>query len=185
MRKVTTKPAPKKEPEKKVQKKATEKKQPVKTKPAVKKTPVVKPKKEAAKPLPETPTMAAFPSVKRGDQNGYITLLQTNLQNRGYYAGKVDGKFGPKTEQAVMDFQKDLGKPVSGSVGPKTWEALQKSNVVKLQAKKEEPIIQPEVVRQVAPPPANGVSVIIEGLTRYQADLLVKLFQGHTDCRIL
>ena len=173
--KTTVKPVP----EKKEQKKAPEKKQPVKTKPAV------KPKKEAAKPLPETPTMAEFPSVKKGDQNGYITLLQTNLNNRGYYEGKVDGKFGPKTEKAVMDFQKDLGKPVSGTVGPKTWEALQKSNVVKLQAKKEEPVVQPEAVRTAPAPIQNGVSVIIEGLTRYQADLLIKLFQGHTECRIL
>jgi peptidoglycan hydrolase-like protein with peptidoglycan-binding domain len=36
----------------------------------------------------------------------------------------VDGKFGPKTEAAVIDFQVSNGIKVDGIVGPETWGAL-------------------------------------------------------------
>ena len=149
-----------------------------------KKTVKKKPVEEKLPPLPE---MKNFPTVKKGSKElGYITLLQTNLKNRGYFEGKVDGKFDDKTEQAVMEFQKDLGKPVSGSVGPKTWEQLEKSTVVKIHAQPKQLPIDP-MIKASAPQPTNnqGCRVVIEGLTKYQADLLIKLFQGHTECHIL
>ena len=132
--------------------------------------------------LPPLPEMKNFPSVKKGSkETGYITLLQTNLKNRGYYDGKVDGKFGDKTEKAVMDFQKDLKKPISGTVGPKTWEQLEKSTVVKISQ-----VVSPLPVDPViTPAPSQGYRVLVEGLSRYQADLLVKLLSGRTECRIL
>ena len=144
-----------------------EKKQVTKTRP-------VKPKTQSA----NLPTMDTFPSVKKGDSNGYVTLLQTNLKNRGYYEGKVDGKFGDKTEKALNEFQKDAKKPQNATVGGKTWALLQKSTIVKLKAEPPKADIQPQQ-------PSPGVSVVIEGLTRYQADLLVKLFQGNTSCHIV
>lgn len=162
--------------EQKVEKKA-EKKVPapsrkpiVKTKPAAKKTP------EAKKPAPSLPEIKDFPSIKKGSkETGYITLLQTNLKNRGFYQGEIDGKFGDELEKAVMDFQKALGKPRNGSVGPKTWDAIQKSDVRKAP------------VAPVAPPPAPkpNIRVVIEGLNRYQAELLVKLFSESMDCHIV
>ena len=147
---------------------------------AVKKTipKKVTPKKTVAA-LPE---MKDFPTIRKGSkETGYITLLQTNLKNRGYYDGPVDGKFGDRTEKAVMDFQKDLKKPLNGSVGPKTWEALQESTMVKISASTP----TADIYGMSATSGVPGVKVLIEGLTRYQADLLVKLFQGHTECRIL
>lgn len=36
----------------------------------------------------------------------------------------VDGIFGPKTNQAVRDYQKKNGLQVDGIVGPKTWASL-------------------------------------------------------------
>lgn len=38
--------------------------------------------------------------------------------------GRLDGKFGPSTEQAVRQFQGRQGLSVDGIVGPKTWTAL-------------------------------------------------------------
>lgn len=129
--------------------------------------------------LPPLPEMKNFPTVRKGcKETGYVTLLQTNLKNRGYYDGKIDGKFGDKTEQAVKEFQRDLGKPISGSVGPKTWEQLAKSTVVKINA-------QPAASNAQQFQNNQSCCVLIEGLTKYQADLLIKLFQGHTECRIL
>ena len=157
----------KKEPEKK--KPAPSKKE---AKPATKVIHKAAPK---AKPA-ELPTMDKFPSIRKGSkETGYITLLQTNLKNRGYYTGDVNGKFGDELEKAVMEFQKDLGKPLSGSVGPKTWEALQTSLVRKIT--ESAPV----------PPPVQkpNIQVIIGGLTRFQAEVLVKMFSEHMDCHIV
>lgn len=157
-----------------------EQKKPAQTKKA--KVVTIKPKKEPE--VIELPTMETFPSLRKGSKEpGYITLLQTNLKNRGYYEGKVDGNFGDKTEKAVMEFQKDLKKPLNGTVGPKTWEALQKSDLkrAKPQAVQQQPALQP----QPQSPTGIGTRVLIEGLSKFQAELLVKLFAGHVECRIL
>lgn len=52
--------------------------------------------------------------------------IQTALKNAGYYTGNIDGVMGPKTKQAVMDFQSAKGLKVDGVVGPQTSKALQK-----------------------------------------------------------
>jgi len=52
--------------------------------------------------------------------------IQTALEHAGFYTGKIDGKIGPKSKQAIEDFQKANGLKVDGKVGPKTWEALSK-----------------------------------------------------------
>jgi peptidoglycan hydrolase-like protein with peptidoglycan-binding domain len=48
--------------------------------------------------------------LKRGDRDtaggGEITLMQTFLANNGFYTGKPDGIYGPKTEAAVRKYQK-------------------------------------------------------------------------------
>ena len=50
--------------------------------------------------------------------------IQQALTDKGYNVGPVDGSFGPMTDAAVRDFQKDAGEYVDGIVGPKTWPAL-------------------------------------------------------------
>ncbi len=50
--------------------------------------------------------------------------IQTALKNAGYYTGTVDGKIGPRSKQAIEDFQKANGLTADGKVGPKTWAAL-------------------------------------------------------------
>ncbi|MDD5692484.1 MAG: peptidoglycan-binding domain-containing protein [Candidatus Omnitrophica bacterium] len=52
--------------------------------------------------------------------------IQTALKQAGFYTGNIDNKIGPKTKQAIEDFQKANGLQVDGKVGPKTWEALSK-----------------------------------------------------------
>ena len=52
--------------------------------------------------------------------------IQMALKNAGFYAGTIDGKIGPKSKQAILDFQKANGLKVDGKVGPKTWAALEK-----------------------------------------------------------
>jgi murein L,D-transpeptidase YcbB/YkuD len=52
--------------------------------------------------------------------------IQEALKNAGYYDGAADGKIGPKTKAAIMDFQKDNGLKVDGVAGRNTKEKLLK-----------------------------------------------------------
>ncbi len=50
--------------------------------------------------------------------------IQSALRQAGFYEGSIDGKVGPKTKQAVKDFQQANGLKVDGKVGPQTWTQL-------------------------------------------------------------
>ena len=52
--------------------------------------------------------------------------IQSSLKNAGFDSGPIDGKMGPKTRQAIKDFQKSKGLVPDGVVGPKTWASLSK-----------------------------------------------------------
>jgi len=50
--------------------------------------------------------------------------VQTALKNAGFYKGEIDGKIGPKSKEAIMNFQRDNNLVTDGKVGPKTWAKL-------------------------------------------------------------
>lgn len=52
--------------------------------------------------------------------------IQSALKNAGFDPGSMDGKIGPRTRQAIKDFQKSKGLVPDGVVGPKTWTSLGK-----------------------------------------------------------
>jgi len=52
--------------------------------------------------------------------------IQTALKNAGFDPGAIDGKTGPRTKQAVKEFQKTKGLKVDGVVGPKTLIELER-----------------------------------------------------------
>ena len=60
---------------------------------------------------------------KLGDQGHEVTALQYLLNFKGQNL-VVDGNFGPKTRDAVKDFQTSKGLTVDGIVGAETWTAL-------------------------------------------------------------
>lgn len=74
------------------------------------------------------------PTLKRGDKGQYVTLLQTQLDRKGYDLGSygIDGDFGKATEAAVKKFQTDNGLTADGIVGKKTWDALEEVTPTKL-----------------------------------------------------
>ena len=53
-----------------------------------------------------------------------VIQLQERLQVLGIYRGPVDGVFGPETESAVMQAQRDYNLEPDGIVGPATWRAI-------------------------------------------------------------
>ncbi len=76
---------------------------------------------------PTTTSPAALPQgvvLRRGDASGDVSEVQAALVELGYYAGSVDGRFGPATQQAVRDFQQASGLKQDGLVGPATLAAL-------------------------------------------------------------
>lgn len=56
-----------------------------------------------------------------------VRTLQENLTTLGYRPGKADGVFGEKTEDAVVEFQEEVGILPDGVVGSNTQEALEKA----------------------------------------------------------
>jgi N-acetylmuramoyl-L-alanine amidase len=67
---------------------------------------------------------AQAPVLKKGDRQGSVWGLQNRLLQLGLYKGKVDGKFGPLTQQAVVNYQKQNGLSVDGTVGQGTLHSL-------------------------------------------------------------
>jgi hypothetical protein len=64
------------------------------------------------------------PTLESGASGNEVKVLQQLLQNSGHDPGSIDGKFGPNTRNAVIEFQEANGLVVDGKVGPKTWNVL-------------------------------------------------------------
>ena len=70
------------------------------------------------------PTQFDRPMLRRGSRGEFVAEAQILLRDAGFSPGPVDGIFGSKTENAVLDFQRDRRIEVDGVVGPETWDAL-------------------------------------------------------------
>ncbi|MEC9466977.1 MAG: peptidoglycan-binding domain-containing protein [Actinomycetota bacterium] len=57
----------------------------------------------------------------RGDD---VADLQLRLGSLGFDAGRIDGIFGPDTNAAVLDFQRNVGLATDGIAGPDTVRGL-------------------------------------------------------------
>lgn len=65
-----------------------------------------------------------FVPLKKGSKGYAVREIQTDLKDKGYLSGKVDGDFGKGTERAVISFQKDSGLPETGIVDEATYQKL-------------------------------------------------------------
>ena len=59
-----------------------------------------------------------------GSQDSDVVKVQQRLIKYGYLSGSADGKYGEKTRQAVLYFQRKNGLTQDGRVGPATAAAL-------------------------------------------------------------
>lgn len=62
-----------------------------------------------------------FITVRRGSKGEAVKAVQVRMNLRQAPPIGVDGVFGPRTEQAVREFQLDQGLDADGIVGPITW----------------------------------------------------------------
>ncbi len=73
--------------------------------------------------LAKTPVLNR-PVLRLGDQNEYVSLLQTQLKKLTFYGGDIDGNFDNDTLLSVMAFQNNNKLSADGIVGKDTWSAL-------------------------------------------------------------
>ena len=63
-------------------------------------------------------------TLRYGDNNADVKVIQTRLKSLGYYAGPVNGNFGPQTQEAVQTFQSLNGLKSDGVAGGATLEKM-------------------------------------------------------------
>lgn len=78
------------------------------------------------RPLQTYPSYSAsfYQSVPLRVNRRMIAGTQYQLMSRGYYRGRVDGKYGSRTALAVRAFQSSAGLPPTGRLDMQTLEAL-------------------------------------------------------------
>lgn len=74
-------------------------------------------------PPPVDPLVPPIVVAKRGDNSSYVADLQQMLVRKGW-AIATDGAFGPRTEQAVREFQQKNGLKVTGQIDTDTLNKL-------------------------------------------------------------
>lgn len=76
----------------------------------------------------DTP-MPTRKTIRKGSTGDDVVYCQECLIQLGYDLSPygADGKFGAKTQTAVISFQRSHGLTPDGVVGPMTWEALEKA----------------------------------------------------------
>lgn len=63
-------------------------------------------------------------TIRSGSAGALVFDLQEQLVRLGYFSGRLDGRFGPRTRAAVLGFQADHDLETDGIVGPQTWAAI-------------------------------------------------------------
>lgn len=68
-----------------------------------------------------------YATLKSGNKNTRVRMLQTVLIALNYLSGSADGSYGKKTKAAVIAFQKANNLKADGAAGKKTLAALEKA----------------------------------------------------------
>jgi localization factor PodJL len=62
--------------------------------------------------------------VAEADRQALVKTIQTLLVGQGFDPGPTDGRIGPKTRQAVKDYQRKVGMPETGTLDGELLAAL-------------------------------------------------------------
>lgn len=66
--------------------------------------------------------------LREGSEGPEVAALQVRLAKLGYDAGEPDGKFGPVTKDALLEFQREHGLYPDGIAGPQVFKLLDSGN---------------------------------------------------------
>lgn len=69
-------------------------------------------------------TRSALPTIRQGDNNLLVGMIQIALYARGYTTNGIDSSFGPATKESVKSHQSTRGLTSDGIVGPQTWRSF-------------------------------------------------------------
>lgn len=72
----------------------------------------------------ERQVASGYPLVRQGSRGVYVCIAQDALTTLGYDTGGLDGVFGGRTREAVIQFQSKNGLSQDGIVGNNTWNTL-------------------------------------------------------------
>ncbi|AVX20559.1 Putative peptidoglycan binding domain-containing protein [Carboxydocella sporoproducens DSM 16521] len=72
--------------------------------------------------------LGATKYLQNGDKGPLVKELQVLLKQKKVYNGPINGIFDNRTHAAVVKWQKRMGLPAYGKVGPATWATLKKQN---------------------------------------------------------
>jgi N-acetylmuramoyl-L-alanine amidase len=65
------------------------------------------------------------PLLRQGDRGPAVTRFQTLVRFAGFNPGPIDGIFGPRTQAALLAFQRSVRElEITGVVDTETWVAL-------------------------------------------------------------
>ncbi len=79
---------------------------------------------------PSSSSVKSSSSASSNDVEGLIRVavapaeVQKALKGAGLYEGKIDGRIGPKTKAAVVEFQRKHNLKADGVIGQKTWSEM-------------------------------------------------------------
>lgn len=103
-------------------------------------------------------------------QGDDVITLQQRLLELGFRVGRVDGRFGAQTEQALKEFQHNLRLTPDGTCGPATLKALQQLTP-RASGGNPNAIRAAERLRSQGPHLAGKVIVINAGADEITADI--------------
>jgi peptidoglycan hydrolase-like protein with peptidoglycan-binding domain len=75
---------------------------------------------------PSSESPVKLETLPEGPYKPTAIEIQTALKNANFYTGSIDGKIGPLSKKAIVEFQKANNLAVDGKVGPKTWSVLER-----------------------------------------------------------
>lgn len=117
------------------------------------------------------PDYERFVEMSRGDNGIRVYDLQVKLKSLGWTDAAANGNYGPKTEQAVKDFQAEVGYKATGISDVKTEKMLWSKSAPR---KQDEPDPTPAPTKR---PPGRDESVSESDLT-FLRDWMNSRFPG-------
>ncbi|PZR12291.1 MAG: hypothetical protein DI536_15415 [Archangium gephyra] len=103
-------------------------------------------------------------TLRKGAEGDSVKALQERLTASGFDTGGADGKFGPRTERALKNYQRSQGLSADGVAGRKTYDSF---NGVKTPGTKTDGVTSVNADKSVKGPVNTQLPDSGDGFTTY------------------